>query len=79
MITAKNEQFVVDGMSTVKNGTLTSEGFIEHKKHPELDFYMPVRLKISENIAEQNIGSLQKPKKSKGVLVYALPGGGSFK
>ncbi len=62
---------------TVKGGTMTSEGMIKHKQHPD-GFEMPVRLAV-RNGGVKTMLEFQPPMRdADGRLIYALPGGGSF-
>lgn len=63
---------------TVKGGTMTTEGFIPHKKHPA-GFWMPVKLKIKRTSTITALSGPQRPVRDVcGNPVYALPGGGVF-
>ena len=63
---------------TAKNGTITSEGFIEHKEHP-LGYSMPVLL-IIRSQSPADLDEPQRPKRTlRGQYMYALPGGGIWR
>ena len=62
---------------TMKDGTMTSEGLIKHKKHPE-GFDMPVKLAVKQGGVKTMLEFQPPLRDEKGKLIYALPGGGSF-
>lgn len=64
------------------DGTETSQGYIEHKRHPS-GVLCPVRLKVADgNVVMHLMQSQAKypvPERDRdGRLVYALPGGGRW-
>lgn len=68
---------------TIKGGTVTSEGFVPHKRHPA-GFNMPVKL-IFKKCARSDrrvVAMLMEDhpplRNVMGNLVYALPGGDVF-
>lgn len=65
---------------TQRFGTMTSEGFIEHKRHKS-GLMMPVMLKIPErrNRLVDVMGKYLPPLRNDyGRLVYAMPAGESY-
>lgn len=57
-------------------GTVTTEGWIPHVRHPDLGIWMPVRLAPVAD-GEPRTG-FPTPMRRKGKLVFALPGGREF-
>lgn len=62
---------------TVKGGTMTSEGFIKHKLHPD-GFEMPVKLDVKKGGVKTMLEYQAPLRDEHRKLIYALPGGGSF-
>lgn len=65
---------------TIKGGTMTAEGFVQHKLHPA-GFLMPVRLNTrNKKNSPAAITEKQHPAKDEaGNYVYVMPGGVDYK
>ena len=61
--------------NTQQGGTVTSEGWIPHVRHPMLGINMPVKLAL---IPEGHHGFLADPVRRRDYLVYAMPQGGEY-
>lgn len=61
--------------NTQRGGTITSEGWIPHHRHPTLGITMPVKLELKP---EELPRGLAKPLRRRGALIYAMPCGREF-
>ena len=60
---------------TMKGGVKTTKGFIRDLEHPSGKFSMTVKLKPAGSVLN---GNPRPPVLSGGLVVFALPGGGSY-